>query len=620
MSDLHWGFNPDTLIEHALELIADGDEARWQKHCQAAISSAIAPPLFNRLDLNPLEIAALALVLTIDASTSPARRLCESGEPSLQLLAQLLSPCASNYPETLATLAAGPLLTRRLLLNGKGKEIASMHPSPQLRLALLSQEKVTSHDINRLLMKLTPPAHPLVSRSALPAAQGFQLTGEEGSGRRSALLAVAGETPVYLINSSRFYQFDNTEELLADLLSFIDLNHGWLLWPDEDKLIAQTTLLPQIEQWLAGHPQRRIIRLAKDATQAPACLAANLTLSTPDEKEALALWRALLPASWQDLPGLPALAARYPLIPGELRRIIAPLDDAQQPDIKDLEDACQRHQPSTLGKLARRITPRAGLEDMTLAAEERESLSELMLRYQHRHQLHASSLSAGTGLTALFWGRPGTGKTLAAHALAKEMGLPLYQVNLAQVSSKWIGETEKHLATLFDDAERQPCVLFFDEADAVFGRRSEVKDSHDRNANLSVSYLLQRLDEGSALAILASNFKQNLDPAFLRRFAFTIEFSLPDEARRQSLWQSHATHLALPAPLIASLARDFELSPSQISNIVLSITLAQLARPESHITDQIAHALRREYDKTDQRYPMSPRISAWQMNNSAVAL
>ncbi|MEN2428935.1 ATP-binding protein [Chromobacterium vaccinii] len=610
MHELDWGFSPAALLEAALAMIEHGDEAGWAAACRAALATVHPPPALARLGLPPLDAAALALALTLEAGHPAAETLCGERGLGLPVLAQLLSPDAAAYPAALAALADGVLLRRRLLLAGTGQDWARLRLSPQL-LQQLAAGAGQAHDLNRLLQRLTAPAAPL-PRGSLPQGGGWQLTGAPGSGRKSTLLAAAGDTPVYLLNSERFYQFDAPEELLADLLSFVDLNHGWLVWPDEDKLARQTSLLPQLEAWLAGHQGRALVRLAETPEQAPPALAVNCAQGLPTEQEAARLWRAMLPADGIAAADLAALARQFPLLPGDMRRVAsAALADHVQPDAAALVRACLAHQPASLGALARRVEPRARLADMELAEAEREALAELALRYQSRHLLRAEGLAHGSGLTALFWGPPGTGKTLAAHALAAELVLPLYQVNLAQLSSKWIGETEKHLATLFDAAERQPCLLFFDEADAVFGKRSEVKDSHDRNANLSVSYLLQRLDDSSALAVLASNFKQNLDPAFLRRFALTVEFSAPDALRRLSLWRRHADRLALPDSALAALADSFELSPAQIANIALGARLAGLARPQSSPAQRLAHALSREFDKTNQRYPMAQRIETW---------
>ncbi|HIY17234.1 MAG TPA: ATP-binding protein [Candidatus Intestinimonas stercorigallinarum] len=172
----------------------------------------------------------------------------------------------------------------------------------------------------------------------------------------------------------------------------------------------------------------------------------------------------------------------------------------------------------------------------------------------------------------LFTGPPGTGKTMAAQVIANRLGLELYKVDLSGVMSKYIGETEKQLGAVFDEVKKSQSILFFDEADALFGKRSETKDAHDRYANVQTSYLLQKMEEYDGIVILASNFLQNFDEAFKRRIKFIIDFTLPDRDRREKIWRS-----VLPAELPRSedidfdfLARSFELSGSSIKNIAVS--------------------------------------------------
>jgi len=208
-------------------------------------------------------------------------------------------------------------------------------------------------------------------------------------------------------------------------------------------------------------------------------------------------------------------------------------------------------------------------------------------------------LASGKGLGMLFVGAPGTGKTLAASVIATELGLPLYQIDLASVVSKWLGETEKHLGQIFDEAERGQGVLLFDEADALFGKRSEVHDAHDRYANLETSYLLQRIEAYEGIVILASNFRRNMDEAFVRRLRFIIEFPLPDERERLAIWQRiWPAETPLGGDLdLAYLARRFDLAGAHLRNIALAA--AFLAAAECCPVGQrhALHAARREYQK-----------------------
>ena len=184
----------------------------------------------------------------------------------------------------------------------------------------------------------------------------------------------------------------------------------------------------------------------------------------------------------------------------------------------------------------------------------------------------AKKLSLGKGLNALFAGPPGTGKTMAAEVIAGELQLDLYKIDLSQVVSKYIGETEKNLDRIFTAAESANAILFFDEADALFGKRSEVKDSHDRYANIEIGYLLQKMEEYEGVAILATNLRQNLDEAFVRRMHFVVDFPFPDEEHRRRIW---GVTFPREAPLGAdidfcALAREVRLAGGNIKNIALA--------------------------------------------------
>jgi SpoVK/Ycf46/Vps4 family AAA+-type ATPase len=205
-----------------------------------------------------------------------------------------------------------------------------------------------------------------------------------------------------------------------------------------------------------------------------------------------------------------------------------------------------------------------------------------------------------SGLSALFTGPPGTGKTMAAEVIAAELDLPLYRIDLSQVVNKYIGETEKNLRRLFDAADVSDVILFFDEADALFGKRTEVKDAHDRYANLEISYLLERMERFKGLAILATNRKQDLDEAFLRRLRFVIDFPLPGEEERRRIWPQ-----MIPQRVDAKeidfdfLARQFPLAGGHIRSIVFNACLqsAQVDTPPRLTMPAILAAVKSEYGK-----------------------
>lgn len=205
----------------------------------------------------------------------------------------------------------------------------------------------------------------------------------------------------------------------------------------------------------------------------------------------------------------------------------------------------------------------------------------------------------------LFSGPPGVGKTMAAEVFANELGLDLYKIDLSQIVSKYIGETEKNLNRVFDEARASNAILFFDEADALFGKRSEVRDSHDRYANIEIAYLLQKMDEYEGLSVLATNLKQNLDEAFARRLSFIIDFPFPDEESRLRIWQS-----MWPAdvPLgddidLSYVARTFRLSGGSIKNVAVAAAFLAAARGTTVQTMDLVRATRREFQKMGKMLP-----------------
>ena len=205
------------------------------------------------------------------------------------------------------------------------------------------------------------------------------------------------------------------------------------------------------------------------------------------------------------------------------------------------EICCARTRPR-LDELAQRLRPVAAWDDLVLPEEQRRVLREITAQVRQRFKVYetwgfAAKGARGLGLSALFAGPSGTGKTMAAEALAAELHLDLYRIDLSAVVSKYIGETEKNLRRIFDAAEDSGVILLFDEADALFGKRSEVRDSHDRYANVEISYLLQRVEAYRGLAILTTNMKSAVDHAFLRRLRFVVQFPFPDAPQRAEIWR-----------------------------------------------------------------------------------
>ncbi len=279
-------------------------------------------------------------------------------------------------------------------------------------------------------------------------------------------------------------------------------------------------------------------------------------------------------------------------------------------------ELCRGRARPQLDGLAQRISSSVRLDSVQLPHDEKRALEQIRDQTRHRARVYdgygfRERLPRGLGISALFAGPSGTGKTMAAEAIANELELDLYRIDLASVVSKYIGETEKNLKRVFDVAEQSGAVLLFDEADALFGKRSEVKDSHDRYANIEVSYLLQRMEAYEGLAVLTSNMKSALDPAFLRRLRFIVSFPFPGVAEREQIWRG-----AFPPGVPGVLALDFRalarpsLTGGQIRNIALNAAFLAAAG-KGVVTPELLHAAARDELRKSGRPLVEADYAAW---------
>jgi SpoVK/Ycf46/Vps4 family AAA+-type ATPase len=259
------------------------------------------------------------------------------------------------------------------------------------------------------------------------------------------------------------------------------------------------------------------------------------------------------------------------------------------------------------------VRPTARWDQLVLRADRVAQLREALDRLRHQARVlddwgFLAGRTGARGVRMLFAGPPGTGKTLSAEVMARELGVDLLLVDISRVVSKWIGETEKNLAEVFDAAERADAVLVFDEADALFGRRTEVSDAHDRYANLETAYLLARLERFEGLAVLATNLRQNVDPAFTRRLEFAVDYEEPTVAEREALWR---VHLPERAPLaddvdIPQLATLYTVVGGVIRNAATASAFLAAAEDVPIARRHLVQALRREYEKAGRAFPGAP--------------
>ncbi|OKK03897.1 AAA family ATPase [Streptomyces sp. CB03234] len=347
----------------------------------------------------------------------------------------------------------------------------------------------------------------------------------------------------------------------------------------------------------------------------------RVTVPALDSGEQLRVWADALEGvpevSEEDLKDL---VAQFSLPPHLIRSagaaVVRDLSRGDEPAARELAwRAGLTEARMGMDELGRRIEPQAGWADLVLAERQVKVLHEIVAHVRQRSTVYeewgfAATLRRGLGVTALFAGGSGTGKTLAAEVMARELGLDLFVIDLSQVVSKYIGETEKNLRRVFDAAERGGALLLFDEADALFGKRSEVKDSHDRYANLEVSYLLMRMEAYRGLAILTTNMKQALDTAFMRRIRFVVDFPFPGESERAEIWRRVLPARAPVKDVDPALLARLTVAGGSIRNIALSGAFLAAEEGERLQMRHMLEAARTEYLKLDRSLTPS-EVHGW---------
>ena len=423
----------------------------------------------------------------------------------------------------------------------------------------------------------------------------FYFQGSYGVGKLSCALSIGRHLGQKLL-------LVDLERLLADppvpiahLLRLIErealLDDAWIFWRGFDRLLDEKYrgLLHDLLQAVESGPA--VAFLSGAETWEPAgrfhdLVFLRISFDPPAYAKRLELWHHFLHDHADGSNGLDlaAVANQFCLSGGQIHdatataRNLARWRKPEAPLVgtRDLFAACRLQSNRKLTRLARKIEPRFAWHDIVLPKEQMEQMRSICIYVRHRALVMERwgfdrKLSLGKGVNALFAGPSGTGKTMAAEVIARDLQLDLYKIDLSTVISKYIGETEKNLARIFQEAETSNAILFFDEADALFGKRSEVKDSHDRYANIEISYLLQKMEEYQGVSILATNLRQNMDEAFVRRLTMTIHFPMPDEGNRRTIWEkTWPSGAPRGADLdLGFMAQRFRFSGGNIRNIAL---------------------------------------------------
>ncbi len=546
--------------------------------------------LADGFGLTPFETELLVLAVSNELDASLRRSCAELAGRSSDAAAPVTFAVATRLLDGSHWSAIGPGRPLR------GAGLVELGPGPLPDAPITAAERVVHHvmgcgqldaELARTATAVLPGpavtsaqqalAEQIVAAWSDPAAPLVQLAGRRAADCRdvAALAASSIGALAYRIRAS---------DLPADPAARADLARRWR----REMVLAATVLVVEAD---ADHDRGFELAGFLDHVGGPLAVIGTSPLSetvapwrrievpVPGGDEARQLWQRHLGTKARALRAhVDRAAEQFRLGSGEIAEVAAEVVAANGSAARALWDGCRQRTRPALDGLVERVVSAATWDDLVLPAAETETLRAIVAHAEHRAAVArawGTPLGArGSAITAMFHGPSGTGKTLAGEVVANALGLDLYRIDLSAVVSKWIGETEKHLRAIFDAADDGGVVLLFDEADALFGKRTEVRDAHDRYANLEVSYLLERMERFKGLAILATNRRKDLDEAFLRRLRYIVEFPLPGVAEREAIWRRVIPAGVDPSPLdIPYLARAFPLAGGHIRSIMFNACL-----------------------------------------------
>lgn len=588
----------------------DGEEAAWAADSGAVIRARLARTqgdfpllsLFRRCGLDEFGQSCVIFAYAASLDKKYEKLLAYLQDditqkaPAPALAVQLFLPAGSTVEEYLSRFSRrdaftelfdqGRLGSGQLVLRGTVLEFLStgtVAPLPGIRLFDGGVQRpggplVTGQDTARRLdLLLSEPGERVVC-----------LTGPSGCGKRfqvEHLMARSRRKCVFVEldceqRTERAREGVLAARLTGAILCFGHMEtrdgEGKLLPPEEGLLREILDMEPPGTQvfFLSRLPIRA--RLQR--------LAVEVEIPSPTENDRIRLFRAFLDGvELGDGLTVEELAAKFRFQPRQIEQAcrqaagLTRLEGSGVISSREMHRCCYHQAVHKLGELASQVCPAFCWDDVVMPEDQKKLLRHAVGHIKFQHKVYGQwgfdrKIAYGRGLSILFAGAPGTGKTMCAQVIANELNMEMYKINISQIVSKYIGETEKNLQAVFTEAKRSNCVLFFDECDALFGKRSEVKDAHDRNANVEVAYLLQQIEEYDGVCILATNLIGNIDEAFMRRITYVVRFPFPDPAMREEIYRRTMPPEAPVSDDIdwAFLAEKFELSGGHIKNIVLS--------------------------------------------------
>lgn len=449
------------------------------------------------------------------------------------------------------------------------------------------------------------------------------MQGDSGIGKRTIVKRVAqmDEQALIIINISKCY-IDDKEKFSSILITCFreaTLNGGYvaivgldILYEDSSKykynidfIFDKVGSYAKVIFMLSDTDLKKAVELSGDRFL-------QVNLEDLDSQERLILWEK----NFESLKGITDVKAsdmsnKFGFNPGQIVGTVSRARNLylsrvnKKLDEKEICECAYSQIVNTLSEKATRVKSKHTWDDLVLNPKEKEMLKSACAQVKYKHIVYdkwkmKDRILYGRGVSMLFAGPPGTGKTMAAGVIANDLGLEIYRVDLSQIVSKYIGETEKNLNSIFNEARSSNVILFFDETDALFGKRTEVKDSHDKNANVETSFLLQKMEEYEGITIMTTNFLQNIDSAFFRRISYVIHFEFPDKESRKKIWENMYPASVPRAKDIdfEYLARQFEIAGGNIKNIALtSLFLAAKSEEKILTMKHILTAVRYELKK-----------------------
>jgi ATPases of the AAA+ class len=587
------------------------------------VDSAIAQSSLNNLcamfSLSPFERDILLLCggMELDSAFA-ADCVAASGDARKTYPTFSLALAALAEPHWSALLPAAPLRRWRLVELGTGDSVTT---SP-----LRIDERILHYltGLSYLDERLYGLFEPVTLSSELPPSQqeiadrlvelwresatgiAVQLFGNDDFARRAipAVACAALGIPLYLVRASEIPVGSTEREAYFRLWERETVLSSCVLLIDCDRADSSEAAHPFIER-----SRGAIVLAAAEPLRVTPRPLIKIEVCKPRPAEQDAIWRAVLGPSAERLNGqLRQVASQFHLDAASIQAAGAEMSGqssgTQAEAGTELWEICRTQSRRALPGLAQRIEVSAAWDDLVLPEAQRQNLREIALHVRHRFTVHeqwgfSQRNTRGLGISTLFSGPSGTGKTMAAEVLANELRLDLYRIDLSQVVSKYIGETEKNLAKVFEAAEGGGAILLFDEADALFGKRSEVKDSHDRYANIEVSYLLQRMESYRGLAILTTNMKSALDPAFLRRIRFIIQFPFPNAIHRAEIWRRVFPQQTPTDGLDINKLAQLNIAGGSIQNVALRAAFLAADASEPVRMNHLLAAARSEYSKIE---------------------